>query len=265
MKQRLRCGALALGVAGALFSAPPVASYQEQKPATSTIPAQLAEDTRFVIKVSTSVSTRHLHTGDLVAFEVVENVWDKTNKHIVIAKGTPVFGEVTRRTKRHFPGRNGTLRVQLRKVRAVDGQLIPLYVTRDPAEPGKETPGTSKVPPTDKEREKLKTRQIRGRTDRKLSPLIPAGAAAAAAYLQDDTATAIAFVTLIQSPGVGEVLAGADAKLDAGWLYEVQPQKLETIRLPAPAPAPMASPGSAPGGGAAPGQGKAPQSAPAPK
>jgi hypothetical protein len=222
--------------------------------------------TIFQIEAVRDVSSGTAKEGDYVEFKVLENVSvqrvvTKDGKQQLattplIAKDTVVLGVVTKSHHRRFPFRNGSLYVEVRYVKGVDGTPIPVLISRPLPQPAKNK-GVVKMATFDADNIRQmageENSRIKGRKNATVAPLVPAVAIAGATYFKDKTARNVAVLTLFSQAGVGELLNGTDAKITAGEIFDVvvDASKNIAIRVPkesdsaeaptAPAPAPAPS------------------------
>lgn len=215
----------------------------------------------FKVKASKTVSSKTTRQGDFVGFELAQDVRSSVDPirpfqrgRIVIQKASPAFGVVLERKHRHFPFVNGKLNVSLGAVTAIDGTLVPVYIDRfkcpeclsclfrhgktcdahcNFAQPisGKR----STVCNSDVERQ-----YVSGRADRDVAPVIGAIAATALAFVDkgkdDPTLKAYLLFTLVDQTGIPELLAGTDAEIREGEIFEAYVTSDTSIVIEAKSP-----------------------------
>ena len=101
-------------------SASPRDPVQESLNAPAAASAVLADGTPVVLRVLETVSSSDAWVGKQIAFEVVNDV--KLGDTVVIAKGSPAFGAVTRVKMTEMMGESGAMEFSLDYVRMVNGE-----------------------------------------------------------------------------------------------------------------------------------------------
>jgi hypothetical protein len=101
-------------------SASPQDPVQESLNAPAAASAVLGDGTPVVLRVLETVSSSDAWVGKQIAFEVTDDV--KLGETVVIAKGSPAFGAVTRVKTTEMLGESGALEFSLDYVRMVNGE-----------------------------------------------------------------------------------------------------------------------------------------------
>jgi hypothetical protein len=101
-------------------SASPRDPAQESLNTSAATSAVLADGTPVVLRVLETVSSSDAWVGKQIAFEVADDV--KLGETVVIAKGSPAFGAVTRVKMTEMMGESGALEFSLDYVRMVNGE-----------------------------------------------------------------------------------------------------------------------------------------------
>jgi hypothetical protein len=76
------------------------------------------------VALDQDVSSASVNKGDAVSFHLASDYSEFG--HVLISSGTPVHGTVANVERRKSAGRPGTVAVEVKSVRAVDGTYIPL-------------------------------------------------------------------------------------------------------------------------------------------
>lgn len=101
----------------ALVSSPVVVSAQDQAK-----PFVLEDGTPIKLVLSQNLSSATAHTGDLVAFETVEDV--RVDGVLVIPRGSTAWATITDAQHKRRLGRAGHLEMNIDKVRLADGEKV---------------------------------------------------------------------------------------------------------------------------------------------
>jgi hypothetical protein len=101
-------------------SASPRYPAQESLNAPAAASAVLADGTPVVLHILETVSSADAFVGKQIAFEVADDV--KLGETVVIAKGSPAFGTVTRVKMSEMMGESGAMEFSLDYVRMVNGE-----------------------------------------------------------------------------------------------------------------------------------------------
>ena len=104
------------------FSLPASAAY-----AALAGKVKLTSGTPVILRLSESINSSTARQGDTVTFEVARNV--EVDGKVVISQGAYATGEVASVEKRAMLGEGGKLMVNLRSVKALDGQEVPIRAT----------------------------------------------------------------------------------------------------------------------------------------
>lgn len=104
-------GFVALG----LLCLPALAAAQQ------TAPLVLTEGTPIRVRNVEQISSKDAQVGDPVSFEVDEDV--DVDGQVVIAAGTPAYGEVTEAAKNGRIGKGGKLRIEVSYIKLPDRRL----------------------------------------------------------------------------------------------------------------------------------------------
>lgn len=113
-------------------------AFSNNQPEVSTV--EVAKDTLVKIKLLSALDTRKSRTGDVVAFQAVEDVY--VNDLLVIAKGAPGTGKVTAVEQAKNFGRDAKLEISFETVQAVDGNSLIVFLGEKAKE---ETRSTAKA------------------------------------------------------------------------------------------------------------------------
>jgi hypothetical protein len=89
----------------------------------------LADGTPIKLRLKQDVSSAGAKTGDVVDFEVLEDV--KVGEAVVIPRGNPAIGTVTAVLSARRMGRAGKLNIELDYVRLADGQKATLRAVEE--------------------------------------------------------------------------------------------------------------------------------------
>ena len=79
------------------------------------------------IENTQEIRSKSLVVNQIITFMVAEDLI--VNGQVIVSRGTPVAGKVTRVTPPKFLGRPGDFEVQVREVESLDGTMIPLLGT----------------------------------------------------------------------------------------------------------------------------------------
>lgn len=215
------------------------------------VKCRIAQGTHFKVKASSTISSANTREGDFVGFEVAEEVRSSVIQsfqrgRVVISKALPAFGVVIKRKHRHFPMVNGKLNVSLGAVRANDGTPVPIFIDRFKC-PGclhclfEKSQKCENVCPWSKDPKggqpdlrcgeanpsvylQYQNPYVSGRADRNVAVVVQALAATALAFVKEgrDNATEKAFIlfTLANQAGIGELLNGTDAQIQANDVFD---------------------------------------------
>lgn len=116
-------------------SAPPTASTRsasaKPKPAEPPPPPPvvLSDGTRITVRLLEEVSSSRASEGDILAFEVMEDV--VVDGQLLITQGTPARGTVVQAQARRRMGRAGRLSYAVTETRAHDNRVVRLRATRE--------------------------------------------------------------------------------------------------------------------------------------
>ena len=88
------------------------------------ITIQLPAGTRVTLETTRIISSETLQIGQMVDFKVTSDV--KVNGNVVIPAGSLATGQVMRTDKPKALGKQGKIEIEIKSVKAVDGQDIPL-------------------------------------------------------------------------------------------------------------------------------------------
>jgi hypothetical protein len=88
---------------------------------------KLTSGTPVILRLPVSINSSTARQGDTVTFEVARNV--EVDGKVVISQGAMATGEVASVEKRAMLGEGGKLMVNLRSVKAVDGQEVLIRAT----------------------------------------------------------------------------------------------------------------------------------------
>ena len=91
-------------------------------------PVVVPEGTDIPVVLGQTISSKTAKTGDEVKMFVDQDVYAKNR--IVIAKGTPVRGEIAEVKQAGFMGRGGKLTMKLIDTKTTDGQNVPIRATK---------------------------------------------------------------------------------------------------------------------------------------
>jgi len=183
----------------------------------------------FKIKAVQGVSSSTARVADYVEFTTMESIYSvpvEGESKVLIAKGTPVFGIVTRRKHRHFPFVGGKLEVKLEPLINWDGAEISVRIARRgpiyELETKKETKERNKPCKSDG------TNCVAGRRNASVAPIVPAIAAAgtaAIASVAGNTETRFiagaALLTIAAQQGIGDLLNGTDAEISKDEIFDM--------------------------------------------
>jgi hypothetical protein len=100
----------------------------------ATAQVQLPNGTKVPCRLEQTISSATAEEGQKVQLVVTENV--KSGDAVVIPQGSPVIGTIVSSTAKRRMGRPGKLDFSIEKVRAVDGDYIPVRYTMNKREGG---------------------------------------------------------------------------------------------------------------------------------
>lgn len=90
---------------------------------------RLPDGTRVSVRLAQALSSSTAQTGDVVTFEVVDDVL--VNGSVVIKAGTPARGTIIEGVKKRRMGRAGRLSYSLNETRSINGQAVKLRAQQD--------------------------------------------------------------------------------------------------------------------------------------
>lgn len=87
---------------------------------------EVAKDTLVKIKLTAALSTKSNRVGDPVSFQASEDVY--VNGLLVIAKGAPGIGKISKVERAQNFGRDAKLEIEYESIKAVDGTVLPIFL-----------------------------------------------------------------------------------------------------------------------------------------
>ena len=102
-------------------------------------PAKVMEGTEVELKLVEAISSETHQEGDVVNFEVSNDILGEDGKTVVIKAGASAVGTVAEAEKRKMLGKKGEIRVVVDYTKAIDGTRVPLRANLNRAGESKAT------------------------------------------------------------------------------------------------------------------------------
>lgn len=109
-------------------------------PGLSLAQIELPNGTKVACRLEQTITSATAEEGQQVQLSVMENI--KVGDTIAIAQGAPAMGTITQALAKRRMGRTGKLDFSIEKVRAVDGEYVPLRYSMNKREGGSHATST---------------------------------------------------------------------------------------------------------------------------
>lgn len=99
-------------------------AYSSGQPEVESL--EVAKDTLIKIKLTNALSTKSNRVGDAVPFQASEDIY--VNGLLVIAKGAPGIGKISKVERAQNFGRDAKLEIEYESIRTVDGTALAIFL-----------------------------------------------------------------------------------------------------------------------------------------